>query len=141
VSARGRALAFALAASAALGACKDDVTSPSPGTGLGKEFTLAVGQVTLVEGPGLRILFRAVSGDSRCPADVTCVWEGDATVALQVTGASVPAAPYELHTSGRFAHEATHGAYRITLVRLDPVPRAAAPPSASDYRATLVVVR
>src|SRR5262249_58503750 len=91
VSARRRTTAFVLAASAVLGACKDGVTSPSPGKVVGN-VTLAIGQEAPVEGTGLRILFRAVSDDSRCPADVTCVWEGDAGGALRGRGAATPPA-------------------------------------------------
>ena len=140
--ARAWLLAPALAALVASPACKDGLGSPSGvAVPLGREFTLAVGQSASVEGAGVRVVLRAVRDDSRCPVDVQCVWEGDATVALDVTGASGPAAAYDLHTSGRFAREATHGPFRITLVRLDPAPHAGSPPPAADYRATLVVVR
>jgi hypothetical protein len=107
---------------------------------LGREFTLAPGQSVVVGEAGLRVTLGGVAGDSRCPSDVQCVWEGDATVTLEVASGSTPAASYELHTSGRFAREAMHLAYRVTLVRLDPVPRGAAPVAPSDYRATLAVV-
>jgi hypothetical protein len=103
---------------------------------LGREFTLALGQSVAVAGTDLCLTLRAVRDDSRCPADVQCMWAGDATVALEVGGA----ATFDLHTSGALAREATHGGYRITLVRLDPVPHSTAPLTA-DYRATLVVVR
>ena len=138
------ARAWLVAASVAAGlagGCRDGVSSPSGmGVPLGQEFTLAVGQVASVEGASLRLALRAVRNDSRCPVDVQCVWEGDATVFLDVAGSSATAA-YELHTSGRFPRQASHGPYRITLVRLDPVPHAGSPPAAGDYRATLVVVR
>jgi len=132
--------AAVLATGLAATACKDGLTSPSAAVPLGSEFTLAVGQSATVAGAGLRVGLRAVRDDSRCPVDVQCVWEGDATVALDLSGGSAPAA-YDLHTSGRFAREAEYGAYRIALVRLDPTPRAGAVPGAGDYRATLVVVR
>jgi hypothetical protein len=142
VTGRSWGVALALAAILAATACKDDVTTPSSaGVPLGHEFTLAVSQSATVEGAGLRVTLRAVRNDSRCPVDVQCVWEGDATVAVELSGASAPAAPYDLHTSGRFPREATHAGYQITLVRLDPAPRGGTAPASSDYRATLVVVR
>src|SRR5204863_3246316 len=99
------ARAWLVAASVAAGlagGCSDGVSSPSGmGVPLGQEFTLAVGQVASVEGASLRLALRAVRNDSRCPVDVQCVWEGDATVFLDVAGSSATAA-YELHTSGRF---------------------------------------
>ena len=102
---------------------------------------MGVGQSVLVGDTGLRLAVRAVANDSRCPTDVQCVWEGDATVSVQVTSTSAGGASYELHTSGRFARELTHEAYRVTLVRLDPSRRSTAALSASDYRATFVVAR
>lgn len=124
---------------ACLAACGNGPTSASTMTvPLGREFTLRVGETAVVDDTALRISLDKVAQDSRCPVDVQCVWEGDAAVSVVITD---PAAPrsYELHTSGRYATEVTHGAYHVTLVRLDPVPRSTAPLSPGDYRATLRV--
>ncbi len=136
---------WGLAATIAIGltaaACKDEVASASsPAVPLGREFTLSVGQAAAIEGTGLRLTLRAVRDDSRCPTDVQCIWEGDATVAVEVVAKSASAA-YDLHTSGRYPREVKHDRYRIALVRLDPAPRGGATPAASEYRATLKVVR
>jgi len=72
--------------------------------------------------------------------DVTCIWEGDAKVSVEVITPS-PRAQHELHTAARESREAEHGPYRITLVKLEPAPRSTATISQADYRATLVVVR
>jgi hypothetical protein len=69
-----------------LGACAGSrpEASPPPVTGaplVGDEFTIAPGEtVTLADGATLR--FDEITEDSRCPADVTCVWEGRATIRL-----------------------------------------------------------
>ena len=131
---------WVMAASLAMAACGNKVATPSgEKIPLGREFTLAVGQSAVVD-DAVRLTLKAVTDDSRCPVDVTCVWEGDAKVSIDVA-APAPRAAYDLHTSGRFDREVKHGAYRITLVALDPAPRSTVPPSSSDYRATLVVVR
>lgn len=106
---------------------------------LGEPFTLAPGQTAQVEGTGLSVTFEGVSADSRCPVDVTCVWEGDAVVDVSARPDADPRR--ELHTSGRYASEAEVGEYRMRLVELAPVPRAGASPAPGDYRATLVVTR
>jgi hypothetical protein len=129
-----------IAACLAMAACGNKVATPSgEKIPLGREFTLAVGQSAVV-GDDVRLTLKSVTDDSRCPVDVTCVWEGDAKVSVEVITPS-PRAEHELHTTGRESHEAKHGAYRVTLVKLEPAPRSTVTISSSDYRATLVVVR
>jgi hypothetical protein len=133
-------ISWVLATCVAMAACGNKVNTPSDdNVPLGREFTLAVGQSAVVD-DDVRLTLKGVSEDSRCPIDVTCVWEGDAKVSVEVI-TPTPRAEHELHTSARFDREAKHGAYRITLVKLEPAPRSTAPPSAADYRATLLVVR
>lgn len=123
-----------------LASCGTSPTTPRPAS-VGDRFTLAPAQTALVEGTGLRVTFESVSADSRCPVDVTCVWEGDAVVVLTLRpAAGAPARP-ELHTAGRYPQEADAGDYRVRLVDLAPVPRASASPAPGDYRATLLVTR
>jgi hypothetical protein len=123
---------------ACLAACGNGSTSASTMTvPLGREFTLRVGETAMVDDTSLRISVDKVADDSRCPVDVQCVWEGDATVSVAIVDTA--ARSYALHTSGRFEREVTHGAYHVALVRLDPVPRSTAPVTPSDYRATLLV--
>jgi hypothetical protein len=115
-------------------------TAPTPG--LDEEFTLAPGQSAAVNGTNLRLTFDRVSEDSRCPTDVTCVWEGDAVVVLRVK-AEAEETTREVHTQGGEprSRKAPAGDFVVTLVRLDPVPRSTAAIEASAYRATLRVGR
>ena len=116
-------------------------TSPSSAraTAPAQPFTLSPGQTAQVEGTGLTVTFESVTADSRCPVDVTCVWEGDAVVL--VSARPPTASPRELHTSGRYPVETEVGDYRLRLVELAPAPRQDARLAPSDYRATLVVTR
>ncbi len=111
-------------------------TSPSE-VKFNAPFTLAPGQSADVE--GLRVTFDRVASDSRCPIDVTCVWEGDAVVVVSLRASGREPASVELHTSGRFAQDASYGDYRIRLAGLEPVARSDRPIAPSDYRATFVV--
>src|SRR6185295_3368983 len=63
---------------------------------LGKAFGMKIGESITLN--GLRITFRSVDADSRCPTDVVCVWAGDGEVALKIdqNGKSAVAA---LHTT------------------------------------------
>jgi hypothetical protein len=106
---------------------------------LGTSFELAPGQEALVE--GLSVGFQRVGQDSRCPIDAVCIWEGDATVSVQLrTGAEGPATR-ELHTSGQFDSETSFAGYTVRLETLLPATRASEPIRPFDYRATLVVQR
>jgi hypothetical protein len=51
---------------------------------LGQPFGLAIGQTAIVTETGLQVGFRRVLEDSRCPAQVNCVWAGRVTVELDV---------------------------------------------------------
>lgn len=107
---------------------------------IGRAFELAPGQEAVVE--GLTVTFQRVSGDSRCPIDVVCVWEGDAAVALLLRAAPGAAEPRELHTSGQMGErETSYSGYTVRLETLQPATRASEPIRAYDYRATLVVAR
>ena len=118
-------------------------TSPSAPrvVSLAERFTLAPGQTAEVEGTGLRVTFESVSADSRCPVDVTCVWEGDAVVMVSVQATGSARLQHELHTSGRYPTEADAGDYRVRLVEVAPAPRSGASPAPGDYRVTLLVSR
>jgi hypothetical protein len=115
-------------------------TAPTPA--LNEEFVLGPGQSVAVKDTNLRLTFDRVSEDSRCPTDVTCIWEGDATVVLRIKAAA-DEVTREVHTQGDAprSRKAPAGDYVVTLVRLDPAPRSTAPVEASAYRATLRVGR
>jgi hypothetical protein len=123
-----------------LASCSTSPTSPRA-VNVGARFTLAPGQTAQVEGSGLRVTFESVTADSRCPVDVTCVWEGDAVVVVSLRPASAGAAQHELHTAGRYPSEAEEGDYRVRLVDLAPAPRQGGSSRPGDYRATFVVAR
>lgn len=118
-------------------ASQDQAVSPGPG----EPFTLRVDQTVEVEGTGLSIRLLAVLDDSRCPADVTCVWAGDAVVAVEVALGGERRA-YGLHVNPGTATgpgEADVGAYRVVLLGLAPAPLAGVPIPQAGYVATLRV--
>ena len=104
----------------------------------GSPFELAPGDSALLEG-GVPLTFVGVTGDSRCPADVTCIWEGDASVALRV--GPPPGQEFVLHTSGAPGMPRTAEAcgHRLELAALAPAPaRAGVPVPRGEYRVRLV---
>lgn len=51
---------------------------------IGEEFTLRIGETASIKGEQLRIQFLEISEDSRCPRNVTCVWEGRAIAVIDI---------------------------------------------------------
>jgi hypothetical protein len=109
----------------------------SPPAAINQPVELAPGQSTQF-GP-LRITFTGVTGDSRCPVDVTCVWEGDAVAKIELSQPTSEAETRELHTAS--PRSATYGSYQVELVRLDPAPRSTQTIPSASYRLVVRVTQ
>jgi hypothetical protein len=103
---------------------------------MNEPFRLAVGQSAVVGDVSVR--FVEVSGDSRCPRTVVCVWEGDGAVLVEVRPASGTVTADTLHT-GLDPRALDLGEITLELVGLDPYPEAPGRIPADDYVATFVV--
>jgi hypothetical protein len=116
--------------------CEDHVVSP-PGP-QGRNVVVVEGTDAILA-TGDRIHFDRVVTDSRCPKGVECFWEGEAqaSFSLHVQGATTM--PFTLKISGsRVAADTTLGMqgfqpvdvgpYRMTLLQLDPYPKAGRDP-------------
>ena len=135
-------------AAVALGGCQSPgasegavVTEPASSlaeVAVGEPFTLAPGDAARVTGTDLAVRFVGVDGDSRCPVDVTCVWEGDAAVVIE-TELGEARQSWRLHTPGESVGPRTAGVGGLVLelVGLAPAPRSEAPIGPDAYRATL----
>ncbi|WP_327147310.1 hypothetical protein [Nocardia sp. NBC_01329] len=132
-------LAGLLLASMSCGASAEPPTSPVTAE-LGTPFTLSAGVVASLDDDRMIASFAGIPADSRCPAATACVWEGDATVVIEVSVGGQRSRP-ELHTSRRFGTGANVNDYRIELVALRP----ARPPSGTipvgDYRVDLLITK
>ncbi len=102
------------------------------------EFTLRYGDERQVEGTVLRVGFAAVLDDSRCPQDVTCVWQGNAEVVLGLTIGMGPTVALHLNT-GLEPGAAEWSGMLVTLVELTPVPLAGVSIPKTDYQVKLRV--
>jgi hypothetical protein len=107
---------------------------------LDEQFTLARGEAAAIDGTGVRVQFRGVTGDSRCPADVMCIHGGDAVVHVRLFDGA-DSADYELHTGDSARAAAWHGVLRIALLELQPYPFSTRTIPQDEYRATLRVTR
>ena len=131
---------------AAIAACSSSTTADVSAPAQTNTTTTQreVGKATMKIGDSivmgeLRLTFRSVEGDSRCPIDAVCVWAGDAEIALKIEQAN-RAAVAALHTMLEPKKTEWNG-YTISLVSLTPVRRAADAVNPEDYRAEVVVTR
>ena len=130
---------LAVLALALVPACRDRVANPT--VPIPSDFTLAVGQHVTVQPDNVEIGFREVQGDSRCPTNVMCFWEGEAGVQLRLTNAIHQIQRVGISVEGHGSGTAEAMGYRITAVRLAPYPRDAGPIPQSAYRVTLHIER
>jgi hypothetical protein len=137
-----RIFSLALALTIPLASCGDQsVASEPPRTQSNAQtehrVTLAIGQSQPIGSTGLTLALRSVDNDSRCPAGVTCVWAGDADVAITVTRGSAQT-PATLHVTLN-PHSVDVAGYRVELIELAPQTHSGLPTLKSDYRATFTI--
>ncbi|TDD82292.1 hypothetical protein [Actinomadura rubrisoli] len=132
-------LALLVPSAAALAACGTGASADpaDPAVKPGTAFTLAPGRTARLEGGALTVRFDDVKNDSRCPANVHCVWAGDATVTVTITAGKAAPAPRELHVTGTSAKSAAVPGYVVSLVGLAPERKTDKPVPSGDYRAQL----
>jgi hypothetical protein len=104
---------------------------------LDQEFEITPGGTVRIAGTTQTVTIESVPQDSRCPANVTCVWAGNAEIRLTVRSADRDSS-VGLNTTVE-PHAATVGALRIELKALSPEPHAGTPIPSGAYRARLVV--
>ena len=108
---------------------------------LGRPFKLRSGQQVTLKGERLRIKFVTVESDSRCPADVRCVWAGNAAVRLDVDirGRGSKSMTLNTNRGTSLADENMYRGYKLKLVDLSPYPRSDQKTAPGGYVATLLV--
>ncbi|HKE96834.1 MAG TPA: hypothetical protein VKB34_21180 [Povalibacter sp.] len=119
----------------ALAGCGAARSQESQAVDLGAEVTLAPGATAAVKAAGMKVRFVAVTEDSRCPRDTTCVWAGEVKVQIEIQQSSHSAPPVEMLEGGT----TQAGGYRVTLVRVEPQPVSTTRIAPQEYRATLRV--
>jgi len=119
----------------AVAGCGTAPAAKSQAIDLGAEVTLAPGATASVNTAKFKVRFVAVTEDSRCPRDVTCIWAGEVKLQFEVQESAKDASPVVILEGGN----SVVGTYRVTLVRVEPAPRSTARIAPQDYRATIVV--
>lgn len=88
---------------------------------------------------GLLLTFMEATDDSRCPVDVTCIWQGTAMVHITLAPAAGAGTAEVLNPFDRAFVD--FSGYRVTLLGLLPVPREGVAIDPQDYRASFRVER
>lgn len=121
--------------------------APNPSQpALGSEFKLGFDQTATIEPEGLVIRFLDVLEDSRCPANVVCVWAGRIKILVGVEKDGVALGRFELALEGAREDLATAdvGGYLVQLRAVNPYPGTAGtetPVKKESYVATLIVFK
>ena len=106
--------------------------------GLGEVFTIGGGQSAQIPSEDMEVTFIEVIGDSRCPQNANCVWEGVASSHIRITHEG---ADYSivLNQPG-LTEQASETFVNYTLTySLNPYPRAGEEIPPKDYLLTLNV--
>jgi hypothetical protein len=97
---------------------------------------LAPGQSAVFADPKLEVQFSGIENDSRCPADVTCVWAGEIIVQLTVRSGGKTT-----QHSIKETESATVAGATITVLQVLPARTSSQRIAPDDYRVTLKVTR
>lgn len=106
---------------------------------LNEEFYLSMGQRAFIAGESLEVRFNEVTEDSRCPKDVTCIWEGRVTCKVELThaGVSNQMSLTEPGLRDEYSRERYEG-YELTF-HVTPYPEAGKNIPADTYRLHLII--
>jgi hypothetical protein len=107
---------------------------------LNQSFDLKIGETASVQGSRMKISFKTVAEDSRCPEDVNCVWAGNAKIILSITNGGRGAKTLTLN-SGLNPKHLTYQGYDIKLADVKPLQNTHKKISQSDYVITLAVTK
>jgi hypothetical protein len=106
---------------------------------LGEEFSLRIGHTAAMVGENLRIRFDEVIEDSRCPKNVTCIWEGMVSCVVQlIEGDSSDAMVLTEHGMNDRQAKENYGEYQLAF-HVEPYPEEAGKIPEHKYELLLIV--
>ncbi|UCH43402.1 MAG: hypothetical protein JSW16_02350 [Dehalococcoidales bacterium] len=108
---------------------------------LGEESALKIGDSIIIEGEELQIKFLEVTGDSRCPKGVTCIWAGEVSCMVEIKyQESINRLTLTQPGSTDWPPERSFREYKLAY-HVEPYPVAGAEISEDEYRLHLTVVK
>ncbi len=113
-----------------------DLTRDSALLPASREIVLEFGDDIRLTGSVVRLSFGEVLEDSRCPVDVTCVWEGNGKVVIGIAAGMGPTHALILNTSLE-PRSVVWSGIRVTLLELTPSPQSETGIPMEDYAVKL----
>lgn len=107
------------------------------------QFQLKVNQTFLLDSDGITVKFLNVTADSRCPSDVTCIWQGEAKVLVNVIKNNQDRGNFIL-TSRSGQQDLTvqvFDGHSLHVVKIEPYPLSGKKISLSDYLVTFAITK
>jgi len=108
---------------------------------LDSEFALQVNQSAEIKSEDMKITFLNITSDSRCPSDVTCIWQGQAGIELDVQKGEVESTVSLSIGGDSSPEESIFNSYLIQLVDLSPYPISTKNIQPEDYTATIKITK
>ncbi|MEH2289988.1 hypothetical protein [Nostoc sp.] len=113
------------------------------GTTLNTPFYLRYGRTAYLPTENIEIKFSKVIDDSRCPSDVTCIWQGEVIIGLdiikngkQVSTLTLTLIPGDEPLPIQFLNK-----YSVRLIEVSPYPNSKKTIALQDYIVKIVVNR
>lgn len=119
----------------ALAACRSTGEPAPRAASLNQEIQLAPNEQAAYGPQGLTVEFVRVVEDSRCPSDVECVWAGEVKVQVATRINDAEAVQHEI----KAGEHASVGAFRVVVVKVEPIPVSTRQIPQEEYRVTLKV--
>lgn len=106
---------------------------------VGESFELGFGQEASIASENIAVKFEQVVQDSRCPSDVVCIWQGQATVGVFVQVGNDEPQELALTIGADASPSAAFGQYSVKLLGLEPYPQSSVQTDPEDYVAAFVI--
>lgn len=100
------------------------------------QFQLKVNQTFAIDPDGIKVTFLNITSDSRCPYDVTCIWQGEARALVNIIDNDQNYGNFTLSTlSGH--DQIDFGTHVLHLIQVQPFTSSTKKISITDYVITL----
>jgi hypothetical protein len=106
-----------------------------------EQFQLLVNQSTSLEFDTVKVKFLDVTADSRCPSDVTCVWQGEVKIFVNIIENNRDLGDFSLTSRAgqKDLGIKVFDGHQIQVVKVDPYPTSGKKTPPSDYVASFII--